>query len=120
MAKGSLTIAQDMRSGRDAGGPLPRALTPPLVARALGSLANPAVLGDELLGGLARLVVRALRVGRLHEVGAGSVELAGDAVVERQLAAPHRVGDDPGRVGRVPHLELELELERHVAERLAL
>src|SRR5689334_5217084 len=39
------------------------------------------VLGDELLGRLARLVVGALGVRRLHEVRAGPVELAADALV---------------------------------------
>src|SRR6478735_6788842 len=45
------------------------------------------VLGDELLGRVARLVVGALVVRRLHEVRARAVELAADAVVERQLQA---------------------------------
>jgi hypothetical protein len=47
-------------------------------------------------------------------------ELASDALVQRQLAAAHGVDHDPGRAGRVPHLELELEIQRHVAEGLAL
>ena len=59
-------------------------------------------------------------VRRLHEVGARPVELAADAVVERQLQAAHGVDDDAGRVGGVPDLELELGVERHAAERLAL
>src|SRR6185437_2718826 len=78
------------------------------------------VLGDELLGLLARLIVWALVVGGLHQVGGGPVELAADAVVERKLAAAHRVDHDARRVGRVPHLELHLHVERHVAEGLAL
>jgi hypothetical protein len=45
---------------------------------------------------------------------------AADAVVERELAAAHAVDDDAGRVRRVPDLELHLEVERHVAEGLAL
>src|SRR6185312_17114107 len=49
------------------------------------------VLGDELLGRVARLVVGALVVRRLHEVRARAVELAADAVVERQLQAAHGV-----------------------------
>src|SRR4051794_21200364 len=78
------------------------------------------VLGDELLGRLARLVVGALVLRRLHEVRARAVELAGEAMVEAELAEPHRVDDDARRVRRVPHLELHLEVERHVAEGLAL
>src|SRR3954469_29723 len=80
----------------------------------------PGVGGDELLGLLARLVVGPLVVRRLHEVRRGAVELAGDAVVERQLAQPHGVGDDARRVRRVPDLELGLDRQRHVAEGLAL
>ena len=57
---------------------------------------------------------------RLHEVRARAVELAADAVVEGELAAAHGVDDDAGRVRGVPHLELELEVQRHVAEGLAL
>ena len=60
------------------------------------------------------------RVRRLHQVAGGTVELAGDAVVERQLDQPHRVDDDAGRVRRVPDLELQLDGQRHVAEGFAL
>src|SRR6185436_20039542 len=62
-----------MESGSGAGN------DPRLVAR---------VGGDELLGLLARLVVGALRVRRLHQVARGPVELSGDAVVEGQLDQP--------------------------------
>src|SRR4051794_36554093 len=78
------------------------------------------VLGDEPVGRVARLVVGALVVRRLHEVRARAVELAADAVVERQLQAAHGVDHNAGRVGRVPHLELELGVQRHAAEGLAL
>src|SRR5439155_14970817 len=78
------------------------------------------VLGDELLGRLARLVIGALVVRRLHEVRARTVDLAAEAVVEPQLAAAHGVGDDARRVRRVPDLELHLHVERHIAEGLAL
>src|SRR3954462_6855304 len=78
------------------------------------------VLGDELLGRLARLVVGPLVVRRLHEVRARAVDLAAEAVVQRELAAADGVDDDAGRVGRVPDLELHLHVERHVAEGLAL
>src|SRR5256885_156833 len=40
------------------------------------------VVGDECLGQLARLVVGALVVRRLHQVARGSVELAGDPLVQ--------------------------------------
>src|ERR1019366_4124176 len=57
------------------------------------------VLGDERLGQRVRLVIRALVHRRLHQVRAGAVELARQAVVER---------------------ELELGGQRDVAEGLAL
>src|SRR5215207_7071170 len=63
------------------------------------------VLGDELLGLLASLVVGPLAVRGLHQVAGRAVELTGDAVVESQLQDPHGVDDDPCRVRRVPDLE---------------
>ena len=75
---------------------------------------------DELLGQLVRLVVDDLLRRRLHQVRARALERAGDAVVQRELREPDGVDHDPGRVRRVPHLELELDVERHVAERRAL
>src|SRR4051794_7161308 len=94
-------------------------------SRRLGRAARQAalaagVLEDEVLGLLPRLVVGALRVRALHQVAGGPVELAGDAVVKRQLDQPHGVDDDAGRVRRVPHLELQLGGQRHVAEGFAL
>src|SRR5262245_28647183 len=62
------------------------------VRRARGALAR--VLGDELLGVRARLVIGPLVLRRLHEVRRGPVELSADAVVERELAAAHGVDDD--------------------------
>src|SRR4051794_30196766 len=96
------------------GGGLRRELLRPLTRR----LAR--VFGDEVLRELPRLVVRALRMGRLHQVARGAVELARDAVVQRELRDANSVDDDPGRVRRVPDLELELRGQRHVPERLAL
>ncbi len=43
-----------------------------------------------------------------------------DAVVQRELAQAHGVDDDARRVRRVPDLELHLDVQRHVAEGLAL
>src|SRR5262249_46245220 len=95
---------------RGLGGGLRGALLRRLPAlRARAGLAG--VLGDEALGRVAGLGVGALRGRRLHQVGAGAVELAGDAVVEGQLQAAHGVDDDARRVRRVPDLELELRVE---------
>ena len=41
-------------------------------------------------------------------------------MVQRELAAAHRVDHDPRGVRRIPHLELQLEVQRHIAEGLAL
>ncbi len=43
-----------------------------------------------------------------------------EPVVERQLAAADGVDHDPGRVRRIPHLELQLSGQRYVTERLTL
>src|SRR5436190_6638259 len=87
---------------------------------AAGQLRRAAVAGDELLGVLARLRVVHLDRRRLHQVRRGLRERAAEAVVQRELAAAHGVGDDPRRVRRVPHLELQLDVQRHIAERLTL
>src|SRR5262245_41940015 len=78
------------------------------------------VLLDELLGQLVRLVVDDLLRRRLHEVRARADERARDAVVERELRHADGVDDDAGGVRRVPDLEFELHVERHVAEARAL
>ena len=67
-----------------------------------------------------RLVVVVLHRRRLHEVRRRAEQRAADAAVEGDLGAAHGVDDHAGRVGRVPHLELELDVERHVAEVAAL
>ena len=67
-----------------------------------------------------RVVVRDLHRRRLHQVRARAFERAGDAVVQRQLREPNGVDHDAGRVRRVPHLELQLDVQRHVAEARAL
>src|SRR2546430_10250082 len=66
----------------------------------------------------ARLIVGPLIARRLHQVGGWAVELAADAVVEGELAAAHRVDHDARRVGRVPHLELQLEVQDRKSTRL--
>src|SRR5437867_5004461 len=75
---------------------------------------------DELLHQPARVVVAVLDRGRLHEVRARPLEGSADAAVQRQFGAAHRVNDDARRVGGVYDLELELDVERHVAERTSL
>src|SRR3954471_17413730 len=72
---------------------------------------------DELLDELVCFVVLDLLRGRLHQVRARLDERAGDTLVQRELREADGVDDDAGRVRRVPHLELELHVERHVAER---
>src|SRR3990172_7309323 len=75
---------------------------------------------DELLREDARLLVRELLGRRLHEVGAGARQGAGDAAVKGQLAAADRVDDDAGGVGAVPDLQLRLQVQGHFAEGRAL
>ncbi len=88
---------------------------PPAAASA--ALRVRACFAMNVLGRLARQVVRALVVRRLHEVRGRTVELPGDAVVEGELDAADRVDDDAGGVRGVPDLELELGGQRDVAER---
>src|SRR5437870_3708689 len=79
-----------------------------------------AVADDELLDHLPRGLVGELHRRRLHEVRRRPDEGAGDAAVHGELRAADRVDHDAGRVRRVPHLELQLHVERHVPKRLAL
>ena len=56
----------------------------------------------------------------LHQVRGRPLERTRDAVVERQLDQAHGVDHDAGRVGGVPHLELDLGRQGHVTEGAAL
>src|SRR5215208_5063535 len=85
----------------------------------VGGLAR-AVVQDELLDHVPGRLVAELHRRRLHEVGARADQWAGDAAVQRELRAPQCVDHDAGGVRAVPDLELELDVERHVPERLPL
>src|SRR5207249_6643667 len=75
---------------------------------------------DERLDPVERDVVVDLDRRALHEVARWRDESAPQSAIEAQLEAADRVRDDARAVGAVPHLELELRVERHVAERRAL
>src|SRR6266540_5593127 len=75
-----------------------------------------AVAQDELLDHLPGGVVGELHGRGLHEVRAGPDERTAHPTVEGEARAPDGVDHDPGRVRRVPHLELHVDGERHVAE----
>src|SRR5919112_2111349 len=75
-----------------------------------------AIPGDETERALARLRVGELLRRRLHEVARRPDERAADAAVLRELGAAHRVDHDPCGIRRIPHLELELDVEGHAAE----
>src|SRR6185436_18048290 len=75
--------------------------------------------GDEPLESVVGHVIRPLLGRRLHEVRRGRHEATLEAAIERDLAAADGVDDDARRVRRVPHLELELDVDRLVAEALA-
>src|SRR5690606_8456943 len=79
-----------------------------------------ALAGDELLELLTTQRVLDLDGRGLHEVGRRGVDRAADAAVLGDLRRADRVDDDAGRVGRVPHLELVLEVEGHLTEGRAL
>ena len=75
---------------------------------------------DERLHPVERDVVVDLLGRALHEVAGRRDERPLQAAVEAELQAADGVGDDAGAVGAVPDLELELRVERHVAEGRAL
>src|SRR5438477_975401 len=71
---------------------------------------------DVFLHALARPVVRDLARRRLHEVRRRRHDGAAEAPVERELAAAYCVDDHTGAVRRVPNLELDLRVQRYIAE----
>src|SRR5262249_22139282 len=75
---------------------------------------------DELLDGLACVFVAVLLGRRLHEVRRSRDNRAADAAVLGDLRGANRIDDHAGRVRRVPDLELVLQVQRGVTERLAL
>src|SRR5690606_15796877 len=75
---------------------------------------------DERLEALTTGGVLHLDRRRLHEVRRRGEDRAADAAVLGDLRGTQGVDDDARRVRRVPHLELVLEVERHLAERTAL
>src|SRR5919106_6487703 len=77
------------------------------------------VLANEALDEVASALVLDLLRGRLHQVSARGFERAGQPVQESELREPNGVDHDPCRVGRIPDLQLELEVERRVSERRA-
>ena len=79
-----------------------------------------ALVADERLDQLAGDLVVMLDRRRLHEVRGRPLQRPRDVAVEGQLGAAHRVDDHAGRVRRVPDFELQLDVERHVAERASL
>src|SRR4051812_11346949 len=72
--------------------------------------------GDEPVREVARLVVRELLRGRLHEVARRAGERPADLAIERELRASHRIDDDAGGIGRIPDFELQFHIERDTAE----
>src|SRR5215470_5798843 len=71
---------------------------------------------DELLDGLAGILVAVLLGRRLHEVRRCRDNRAADAAVLGNLRSADRIDDHAGRVRRVPDLELVLQVQRRVTE----
>src|SRR5579859_1706872 len=84
-------------------------------APALYSIARRRVR-NELLDHRVSLIVGELFRGRFHEVGRRSFQRARNTAVETDLRAPDGVDDDARGVGRIPNFELDLQIERNVAE----
>src|SRR5919201_381686 len=75
---------------------------------------------DVLLDSFARAIVGDLTRRRLHEVRRRSDDRAAETAIESELAAAYGVDHHAGAVRRVPDLELDLRVERHVTEGRAL
>src|SRR3546814_3877475 len=71
----------------------------------------------EGFGSPPSFVVGELLRRRLHEIARRTVQGAADATIQRELGATHGIDDDAGRIGGVPDLQLELAVQRNVAER---
>src|SRR5581483_10711159 len=84
------------------------------------TIARSSLVLDEGAGPAPCFVIGELLGRRFHEVAGWSGQRAGNAAIHRKLGAANRVDDDAGGVGRVPHLELQLGIERNAAERRAL
>src|SRR5919201_638926 len=75
---------------------------------------------DVLLDSFARAIVGDLTRRRLHEVRRRSDDRAAETAIESELAAAYGVNHHARAVRRVPDLELDLRVERHVTEGRAL
>src|SRR5438874_533419 len=53
----------------------------------------------------------------LHEVRARAFKSTAQTTVQAEFGAANGVDDHAGAVRRIPHFELELDVQRHVAER---
>src|SRR5436309_9272130 len=71
---------------------------------------------DERLGPRQGLVIGELLGRALHVIARWAGQDPADLAVERQLRAADRIDDDPGRVWRIPHFELQFDIQRHIAE----
>src|SRR2546425_171865 len=80
----------------------------------LTSLASPARLASARCFPGAVVVV--LHRRRLHEVARRRQQRAADAAVEAETGAANGVDDHARGVGRVPHLELQLDVQGHVTK----
>ena len=69
---------------------------------------------------MPRVLVAVLDRRALHEIRAWTLKRPGQTVIQRQARAADGIDDHASAVGRIPHLELQLEIERHVAERASL
>src|SRR5258708_17119598 len=90
-------------------------ISPDAAGAAVGRCFGPTSI-NELLHEVFRLGVAVLHRGRLHEVRARAFERASDASIESELDTADGIDDDACGVRRVVHLELELDIEGHIAE----
>src|SRR5579883_528821 len=84
------------------------------------TIARSSLIVDEGAGPASCFIIGELLRRRFHEVAGWSGQRAGNAAIHRELGAANRVDDDAGGIGRVPHLELQLGIERDAAKRRTL
>src|SRR3989304_7307001 len=87
---------------------------------ALASRESLSIPVDVALNLAARLVVGKLDRRRFHKVRGRSYQGAFFASVQGQLATPDSVYDDASRIGTVPYLQLQFQVQGNVAEGSAL
>src|SRR3954453_13582764 len=93
-----------------------RSACAPCRTRKMMATSPPSIAVDKPQHALARFLIGELLRRRLHEIAGRADQCTAGAAIESDLGTADGVDHDAGRVGRIPDLELELEVEWHPAE----